>query len=92
MPGTEQYGSGTTPTMGDTERVLEVKILTAMNILDALGGGGGGGGTGTVTASAIDPTGVLTITGRGICFGTGAFDGVIWKKTSAGSASDWVQM
>lgn len=53
---------------------------------------GSGGGSGTVTTSASDPTGVLVVTGPAICIGTGAVDGLLWKKTSAGAASDWVQM
>lgn len=54
-------------------------------------GGGGGSGSGTVTYSAVDPTGVLSIIGPGICIGTGAFAGYLWTKGTPGaSADDWV--
>lgn len=55
-------------------------------------GGGGGGGTGNVISSSVDPTGVLTVTGAGLCFGTGAVHDQWWKKTSSGTGSDWQLM
>lgn len=54
-------------------------------------GGSSTSGSGTVTYSAVDPTGVLSITGPGICLGTGAFAGYLWTKaTAATSSADWV--
>jgi len=51
----------------------------------------GGGGTTSVFSSATDPSGVLTATGPAICLGTGASDGLMWKKTTAGTNNtDWV--
>lgn len=59
--GDEHYGSGTTPRIHDTKRMLMVKELLATN---AGGGGGTPGDPGTfISGAATDPNGVVTATG-----------------------------
>lgn len=53
------------------------------------GDGGSAGGAESTIYSAVDPTGVISVTGPKLCIGTGAMDGKLWFKTSAGTASDW---
>ena len=77
MPAPETYGSGVVPQLYDTERILMVKEILATRA------------SGAVVSSAVDPTGVVTITGLGWCIGTGSFDGRYWKKTSSGTGTDW---
>jgi hypothetical protein len=84
MAQSETYGSGTVPKIGDTKRMLLVKLVIATNA------GGGSSGLGSVYATATDPTGVLSVTGPGYAIGKGASDGLYWKKTSAGTGTDWV--
>lgn len=48
-----------------------------------------------IVTSAVDPTGVVIITGPGECIGidgTGAPDGRVWLKSSAGLDSDWTKI
>lgn len=84
MAAAESYASGNVPQKNDTRRVLLVKGVNA-----TIAGGSGGTGSGTVTTSAVDPNGVITITGPGWCIGTGAVAGLHWEKVTAGSGSVW---
>lgn len=59
----------------------------------AEGGVSGTGGSGNVFASAVDPTGVLSVTGPAVCIGSGAFTGTFWVKSTTGTSSaDWVAL
>ena len=73
----ENYASGTTPLKTDPIRVIEVKILNALNG----GGGGGGGGLGSLAVytavAGTNPTGIVTGTnGKGAINDTDG--GIYW--------------
>lgn len=78
---------GTTPRSIDTQRILEVKILNALN--DTTGGGGGGtGGAGVVGAGS--PEGVVTANPGTIYFDSTG-DSLWIKETGAGNTG-WQQL
>jgi hypothetical protein len=74
----EIYGSGVTPKIGDTERMLLVKLVT----IGVGGGGGGGGGVsgGGVTAGDY---------GGGVPSFTPTSSGAITFDTSNGRVWNW---
>lgn len=82
----ESYSSGTTPLLANPTRVLEVKILNALN-----GGAGSGGGAGTGTFSGSgSPQGVVTA-GVGATYldtSTNQF----WAKQSGSGNTGWVEL
>lgn len=54
------------------------------------GDGGSAGGSESAIYSAVDPTGIISVTGPKLCIGTGPVDGQLWfKTTQANSANDW---
>ena len=77
----EQYSSGTTPLPTDTQRVLEVKILTKLN-------SGSLGGTTNVSGHG-SPVGVVTPT-QVNAFYRDVDTNTLWQSTGL-TASDWIQ-
>ena len=84
--GFEFFASGTKPLATDTIRVLEEKILIALNNGGG-GGGGGGGGSGLNTFSNLggNPPGAAPTSGA---FSVDSSTGNGWM----GNGSAWVQL
>lgn len=88
MQNPETFSSGTKPLAVNTQRQLEVKILTALNNQGSGGGGGGGGTASTVGTGA--PEGVVTGSPGAFWFDTAA--SAFWEKISGTGNTGWVQI
>lgn len=78
----EQYASGTTPLPTDTLRVIEEKILIALNE-----GGTGGGPGGGWLKGVVDPEGVVTATAPAGYVNTA--NQTFWIKESGTGNTGW---
>lgn len=78
----ENFASGTVPLPSDTIRVLEEKILLA---LDALSGGGGGGGLGTgqIKQYTADPNAEAVVPDNQ------SFPAIAYQLGGAGNTMTW---
>jgi hypothetical protein len=81
------FGSGTSARLGDTQPIIEAKILAFLNA----NGVGGGGSVNPIRTYEGDPNGNVEAHGPAVCVGIGATAGAIWYKTSAGTDSVWTQ-
>lgn len=73
----------------DPERVIEVKILQALN--GGAGGGGGGGGTGGGLSGSGSPQGSVTASPGQTYLDTATND--FWAKaTGTGTNTGWVEL
>lgn len=85
----ENYLFGTEPVATNPIRVIEVKILTALN--GGAGGGGGGSGTGGSGFTGVgSPEGVVTAT-PGTSYLDTAGDS-LWYKESGSGNTGWIQL
>lgn len=79
----ENYSLGLAPLQSDPQRVIEVKILRAINAATCSGGTGGNSGTGS-------PEGVVTASPGATYLDTSSNS--LWAKNSGTGNTGWVQL
>lgn len=77
----ENYSSGTSPMRTDPMRVIEVKILNALN---------GGEGSGSATPGVVNPEGSVTANPGQTYYNTD--NSTFWVKSSGTGNTGWTEL